>query len=139
MKLRIVSLLPAFIWFIIIFILLTLPGKDLPKEDFLSAIYFDKWVHAGLFGTLVFLFSYPYRHIIAYKKSFYLVIVVMAIIYGVAMEYVQKYFTVDRDFDVNDMVADAVGAVLGYIFFRMVIRKMKQKISPCRNRGRNQN
>lgn len=107
-----------------------MPGKDLPSEDFLSVIYFDKWVHAGLFGGLVFLFSYPFANKIGYKSFFYLFIVVMAILYGVTMEFVQKYFTLDRDCDVNDMLADAVGAVGGYFFFRFVIWKVSKKNKP---------
>lgn len=107
-----------------------MPGKDIPREDFLSVIYFDKWVHAGLFGGLVFLFSYPFKDKVAYKSSFYLVIVVLAILYGVGMEFVQKYFTVDRDFDVNDMIADAVGAIAGYFFFRFVCVRFAQKNKP---------
>ncbi len=125
MKPKFVLLLPAIVWFIIIFVLLVLPGKDLPKEDFLSVIYFDKWVHAGLFGGLVFLFSLPFKKLHSFKSNFYISIVLLAILYGVAMEFVQKYFTVDRDFDVNDMIADAVGAVIGYFFFRFIAKKSR--------------
>ena len=107
-----------------------MPGKDLPKEDFLSVIYFDKWVHAGLFGGLVFLFSYPFRNSIHYKSSFYVSIAMASIIYGVAMEFAQRYLTADRDFDVNDMMADAAGAVLGYLFFRFVVVKLQKKNKP---------
>ena len=130
MKVKFVHFLPAIVWFLIIFILLMLPGKDLPKEDFLSGIYFDKWVHAGLFGGLVFLFNYPFRNNIGYKSSFYISIVIAAIIYGIAMEFAQKYLTADRDFDVNDMVADAAGAILGYLFFRLVVVKLQRKNKP---------
>ena len=124
MKPKFVSLLPAIVWFCIIFILLVLPGRDLPKEDFLSGIYFDKWVHAGLFGGLVFLFSFPFKKTIPANRKFYISIVLFAILYGVIMEFVQKYFTVDRDFDVNDMIADAVGAIIGYFFFRLIAKKV---------------
>ncbi len=126
MKPKFISLLPAIIWFCIIFILLVLPGRDLPKEDFLSGIYFDKWVHAGLFGGLVFLFSFPFKKDIPFKSNFYISIVVLAIVYGVAMEFVQKYFTVDRDCDVNDMIADAVGAIIGYFFFRFIAKRIEK-------------
>ena len=130
MKPKFIYFLPAIIWFLLIFTLLMLPGDDLPKEDFLSVIYFDKWVHAGLFGGLVFLVSYPLRNSIGYKSLFYLNIVMAAIGYGIAMEFAQKYLTADRDFDVNDMIADAVGAILGYFFFRFVALKVSQKNKP---------
>ncbi len=127
MKSKFVSLLPAIAWFVFIYILLTLPGKDFPKSDLFEIIYFDKWVHIGLFGGLVFLFSYPFKNTFPFKNSFYLLIVVLAVVYGVAMEFVQKYFTTDRSFDINDMMANAVGALLGYLFFRFIARKHSEK------------
>ena len=130
MKPRFFSFLPAIGWFILIYILLTLPGRDLPKSDFLESIHFDKVVHAGLFAGLVFLFSYPLRDIFSYKHSLYLLIVVLAIVYGIAMEYVQKYFTSDRSFDVTDMMGDAAGAFIGYFFFCFVDTKLRQKNKP---------
>ncbi len=46
------------------------------------------------------------------------------------MEFAQRYLTADRDFDVNDMMADAAGAVLGYLFFRFVVVKLQKKNKP---------
>ena len=130
MKVRFVSLLPAVAWFITIFILLTLPGKDIPKDDWLQAIYFDKWVHTGLFAVLVFLFCFPLSKLYSYQSSLYILIVMLAIVYGIAMEYVQKYFTKDRSFDVTDMLADAFGTFLGYLLFRFISRRISQKNKP---------
>ncbi len=129
-KVRFLSLLPAIAWFILIYVLLTLPGRDIPKNEFLEAIYFDKWVHTGLFAVLVFLFSFPFQNRFFYKGAFYLVIVVLAIAYGIALEYVQKYFTEGRSFDVTDMLADGFGAFLGYLFFRFAARKLGKKNKP---------
>lgn len=76
------------------------------------------------------MFSYPLKDKIDYKSFLYLIIALTAILYGVAMEFVQKYFTIDREFDVNDMLADAVGAAGGYFFFRFIVWKLKQKNKP---------
>ena len=51
----------------------------------------------------------------------------MACIVGVAMEFVQKYFTVDRDFDIWDMVADAFGALVGFAWITMRYKRFLRK------------
>ena len=52
--------IPGIAWFFLVLILICLPGDDLPKtDDWMSAIYFDKWVHIGLFSILAFLFMMP--------------------------------------------------------------------------------
>src|SRR6478672_5501393 len=52
--------IPGIAWFFILLVLLCLPGDDLPDSDWwLDKIYFDKWVHTGLFGLLAALFMAP--------------------------------------------------------------------------------
>ena len=41
---------------------------------------------------------------------------IIGIVYGIAMEIVQKYFIPFRSFDVGDIIADAIGSVVGYLF-----------------------
>jgi len=36
--------------------------------------------------------------------------------YGVMMEFVQLYFVKNRSFDTGDIIADAVGCVIGLIY-----------------------
>ncbi len=59
-KLRYTWFIPAIFWFMATTVLLILPGPDIPSVGFLDKIYFDKWVHAGLFGGMTFLFSYAF-------------------------------------------------------------------------------
>lgn len=100
-----------------------LPGSDIPKVGFLDEIYFDKWVHAGLFGTLTFLFSFPLLKNNLIHIRTYLFIAVAALVYGILMEYVQKYFVANRDFDFDDMVADGVGCFLAFLFIRFQLKR----------------
>lgn len=93
--------------------LLTMPGSDIPQENWMDKLYVDKWVHIGLFAVLVWLWCWamPVRT----RKIFYIVCIA-GILYGVGMEFVQKYWTSDRSFDMTDMIADAVGAGAGLVF-----------------------
>ena len=113
---------PALIWTIIIFILLALPGNMLPNESHLAIPNLDKYVHIILFGSFVFLWSFYYSAKPGNKNNssgIQLVILIVACLYGTAMEYVQKYFIPNRDFDIYDIAADIVGAVAGFLFFRL--------------------
>jgi len=105
-----------------IFILLALPGNMLPNENHLTIPNLDKYVHIILFGTFVFLWSLYFaikneKKVFPIRKS--LSILIIACLYGTAMEYVQKYFIPNRDFDIYDIAADVLGAVLGFLIVRL--------------------
>ena len=127
MKIKPVYFIPAIVWFIIANILFLMPGPDVPSVSFLDEIYFDKWVHAGLFAMLTFLFSWPFRKIYPARHRLFVSIAVLALLYGITMEYVQEYFTTDRDFDFNDMLADGFGCLVGYIAARYIATRIRLK------------
>jgi VanZ family protein len=116
------SRIPPVIWTIVIFVLLALPGNMLPNENHLSIPNLDKYVHIILFGSFVFLWSFYYGAKLGtknfpYKQSFFILII--ACLYGTAMEFVQKYFIPNRDYDIYDIAADVVGAIVGFLFVRL--------------------
>ena len=124
MKPTIIKFIPAIIWFIISVILLTLPGSDIPKSTLFETIYFDKWVHIGMFGLLTLLFGYPYiKTPLASVKKF-TQIMFAVILYGISMEFVQKYFASERSFDIFDIMADSVGSFIGWI---VLVRFLKRQ------------
>ena len=47
---------------------------------------------------------------------------ITGVVYGIAMEIVQKYFIPFRSFDIGDIIADAIGCVVGYL---ISIKKFK--------------
>jgi VanZ family protein len=111
------SFYPAAFWFIISTVLLTLPGSAFPKEDWLSRIWIDKWIHIGLFSILVFLCCWAV-HIGSQKKlrSSFIAWAIAGIAYGIIMEFIQKYFIPNRSFDTGDIIADAAGSLLGFTY-----------------------
>jgi VanZ family protein len=124
---------PALIWSAIVFVLLAMPARrfQFPDEELFVIPHFDKFVHAAVFLTVVILWAYYFAATSPAKfSSVILITAVLATVYGIALEYVQLF--VGRDFDVWDMVADGTGAALGWLY-------AVKKISPGRNRGRNQN
>ena len=130
---------PAVMWFIVTTILLTLPENDLPHSSLFDLPYFDKYVHLVMFFLLTTLFCFPFSTIKTRRSSITAVFVRIAlyvILYGIIMEFVQKFFTSTRSFDVVDILFDSVGSLSGLLAIRQYASK---KIGPNENRGRNQN
>jgi VanZ family protein len=122
--------IPGIVWAIIILILLGLPGSDLPDTSFINIPQFDKIVHAGLFGILVFLLArgfclqYQFEYL---RKYFVLLSLLMSILYGGLTEILQSTVFVERTTDVFDFISDAVGSVFGIFFFQYYKKKFLNK------------
>jgi VanZ family protein len=110
----------ATLWTVFISILFCLPGSALPKADWLSKIYFDKWVHIGFFMVLVILWSW----FLDIKRSrIYFTIIVLSVFYGLTVELVQHYLILNRSFDLGDLIADSAGALIGIFIWKGYIKK----------------
>lgn len=108
--------IPGIAWFFLVLTLICLPGDDLPKaEDWMSAIFFDKWVHVGLFSILAFLFMMPFCKSNATNNIKWVSVIKIALavsIWGLTTEFIQKFFIPGRAFDLWDWAADSVGVIL---------------------------
>ncbi len=115
--------IPGIAWFFLVLLLICLPGDDIPTvDDWLSQIYFDKWVHTGLFAILAFLFMWPYlKAALTVKKKwqYVLKIAIATCLWGLATEFIQKFFVPGRHFDLLDWAADTLGALLALIFVKI--------------------
>jgi VanZ family protein len=49
-------------------------------------------------------------------KIIFIQIGIAVLAYGIAMEFVQKYFIPNRSFDVGDIIADAAGCIGGVVY-----------------------
>jgi len=113
------STLLAVIWLIFISFLFFLPGSALPKEDWLDAIYFDKWVHFGFFAVLLFLWRFYFPP----SAKYHWLLLAVAFAYGLGVELIQHYFIINRSFDIGDVAADIAGAFAGIWFWNRYIKK----------------
>lgn len=89
-----------------------LDGLDLP-----SFSYADKIVHFFLyfFLTLLWLLAYPkwWR-----KRIFFIILVLL---WGIAIEFIQEYFVPTRSGDVFDAIANTAGALTGlWVFYSWI-------------------
>jgi len=112
---------PAWVWMILVTILLILPGSAFPQENWMSKLWLDKWIHIGLFAVMVFLWCWSLtgnEKEKALLQNRFLWITLFAFAYGTGMEFVQKYFVANRSFDIGDIAADGIGALTGWLFSR---------------------
>jgi len=109
--------IPGIAWFFVVLVLMCLPGEDLPPTDWLHINFLDKWLHVCVFGLLVFLFCLPfYRSAFnrTERKYYFIKIALSVSIWGLAIEFIQKFFIPGRSFDLLDWAADSLGALLSF-------------------------
>lgn len=126
---------PGSIWFLIMCVLLFMPGTDVPKADnWMEKIFFDKWVHSGIFGLLTLLWMWPVAKSNLpdkQKKINFLIIAFLFIAWGLSTEFIQKYYCTSRGFDLWDWAADTFGITVAYIIIRFKIYpKNKSVVTP---------
>ena len=119
------SFLPAIAMFILATVLFCLPGNELPDSDWLGEINIDKFVHVGLFAALVVLWVLPFAARQMDKadekariRRIIMIVVLMSVAYGIAIEFIQGAFIPMRSYSLADMVADALGSVIGGAFVK---------------------
>jgi len=113
---------PAIAFFIVVFVLVTLPGDSLPStHEWMEISFLDKWVHAFMFGLLTFLFLLPVGESTLFKQQkrhYFIRISIALCIWGITTEFIQKFYIPTRDFDLIDWAADSVGILAAYIYCR---------------------
>ncbi len=119
---------PGIAWFFLVLILLCLPGSEFPKAKipWLEAIFFDKWVHMGLFCILAYLWMMPIaKSNIGIQNKLQLItkIFLATCVWGLATEFIQKYFIPFRSYDLWDWFADSVGAFIAWIYWKKILKK----------------
>ena len=114
--------------FVLVFVLLSLPGNEFNDHtSWISKImalpFADKVVHIGLFGSLAISLFFHLEMLTdkRYKSTRAKAIaLIICILYGIGMEYYQKYYVPSRGFEVLDMLANAMGALCALPLFVFV-------------------
>jgi VanZ family protein len=109
----------AILWSFISLFACGINGKNIPHISFDIGI--DKIAHLVLFGMQSFLISYAYhkgKQRIHWNNVHLAVLI--GILYGVFIEFLQYAVFINRSYDYADMLADAAGACSIYLwaFFR---------------------
>lgn len=100
----------ALLWAGVILWLCLIPGKNIPSWDWIDLLNPDKLVHGAMFFVLSLLLAQAFRTRGRPARYLFWGIVISAL-YGVGTEFLQELEALGRRLDVNDMIANAVGAV----------------------------
>jgi len=90
-----------------------MPGKDLPG---IHLWQFDKLEHMSVYIILAALTYWGWckqTDFVWLRSHTFIKILIIAAVYGFAVEVMQKLFTTDRQFDLLDATANALGACIG--------------------------
>jgi VanZ family protein len=109
--------LPAFLWLMFITGLSVMPGVQLPAFHLFSA---DKLAHAVVYGVLTWLLLRAYALTRKDTQTPWKEVLLsgVSIVYGVLMEFVQYAFIPGRFYEYDDMLANAIGVMLGWLCFK---------------------
>lgn len=103
----------AIAWTMLLFLLCLIPGEDLPEVD---VPFIDKWTHFVLFAPFSFLWLmvFPGK---SWKRL--TTIFLISVVIGWLVEELQGLLTMlGRSKDEMDILADAIGGLLGVLLFR---------------------
>lgn len=111
------KILPIY-WAILTFLLLA-PASETHKIKWFHFPGLDKVVHFGTFLILglVFKLAFPKKQFISYMM--------LMLIYGLATEILQDEMNWGRSLDLLDLLADTLGAILGFILSQLLLTKNK--------------
>jgi VanZ family protein len=117
------SFWPAIVWLIFIFIICLTNGNNFPKNDWLHGMHIDKIAHGIIYFILFILFakgSLHYANRLEVPARIVEGYLLICGIVGAVIEYLQSNFSSNRSFDVWDMAANVVGAIIASFLYERI-------------------
>ena len=100
----------AIIWTAFIASSCLLPASVFKPFSFQSLLDLDKIIHLTLYFFFVQLWALSNENL---TQKYKVVILISGIIYGALIELLQSAFNNGRSFEIDDMIANTVGCILG--------------------------
>ncbi len=122
--------LPTLLWALFILIICAIPGERIPKLTFLEWLKPDKIVHLLAYGLLCILLLRSLLEAETHgwqKKNAIIFSLVISTLYGSLIEILQARVFINRSGDFRDVLADALGAILGWLIYRRFIQRKESK------------
>lgn len=114
-------LINAYICVVLILIVCLLPGSSFPSVT-VNWISFDKLVHVIMYLALSWTLSFGFKRqntLTRIQSRFLLWTFIISCVYGALIELLQFALTPDRACELYDFFADALGAGLGLMTFKL--------------------
>lgn len=107
------------LWALLILGLHAIPGSDIPAQNWMDLFQMDKLLHVIMFAILsssVFVALGKSGSIRKYKWF----VGIMLVLYGIGLEFAQDLWFLEREASMGDIIADALGVLLGRLLFRWI-------------------
>ncbi len=95
-------------------------------KDPLDVPFKDKAVHFVFYFVFVLLWDLWKYKSTPYKSSW--ILLPIALLFGILIEFSQGYFTNDRKFELFDIMANSLGAIFGFISSKKIIKTFKSHL-----------
>ena len=120
----------ALLWAFLILTLCTMPVSGVTSIKLLNLLSFDKLAHMVLFALqfwfiaigLVKQYKFSYKRNRASTIAF-----LLSVSYGGIIELIQGYLLSGRTMDIMDMIANIIGAIFGWILFKIFNKNRESK------------
>jgi VanZ family protein len=109
----------AIIWTVLITIASLVSFHSIPKVEIVGS---DKTIHFLFYLVFVILWGLAKKQIY-FNRKYDLLIVIIAIIYGIIIEALQSVLTSTRQADFYDVLANTSGAIVGLVILSIVKSK----------------
>lgn len=112
---------------LMILILCSIPGDDLPKTPAIQIPYFDKIAHFFMFFFMALFLTFS-LHVLSNltHRKIVLLSLLFTAIYGGLIEYLQQVFFVNRSGDCFDFMADVLGGLVAVFVFVLNKKRIKR-------------
>lgn len=118
------SFIKAIVWAVLIFIGSVLSGDTLDGVKLINIPGFDKLVHfTWYFFLFLFIAAGVYKWKEGLKPKNLVVILVVCMVYGGFLEFLQGNVFVKRSEDVYDFMANSTGAIAGSALFSYLYKR----------------
>lgn len=86
----------------------------------------DKVAHLSFYAIFSILWFLYLRNKIENTKKLFLILFLLSVFFGIFIEFCQSTFTENRQADINDVIANTIGAVIGLIIMSFFNKRFKK-------------
>ena len=108
--------------FLTILILCMMPGRKFPEVNYVFFIPLDKVVHFTMFFGYALLLTSDFRKTNKSLKPYSYWAVLISSGYGMVIEVLQGTLTTTRSADINDWIADTIGAIAAALIYAQLLK-----------------
>ncbi len=115
--------IPAGVWTALIASSCLLPASAFKAFSFDSIFELDKLIHLTLYFVLFILWSLAIGEQ-SFEKKKKISLLLSVIIFGIIIEVLQSSMSLGRHYDIEDIIANTIGSIIGVLLMPFVYNKM---------------